>query len=293
MFKVFKKEIDVGGKKITLETGKVARQADGAIIATCGETVVLATAVGAKKVNPVVDYFPLSVNYQEKYYAAGKIPGGYFKREARPTESETLISRLIDRPIRPLFPDEFKNEVQVLPTVISYDKENEADVLSIIASSAALAISGMPFLGPVGASRVGFIDGKYVLNPSKKDLENSNLDLVVAGTKDAVLMVESEASGLTEQQMLDAVKFGHEGFVPVIKMIEDLAKECKKPDWVVEKKDLSSVKKKLEGEFTKDLKKAFSIKDKQVRSNLISEVTEKAKKLYEEDENFTELDVMH
>ena len=240
-----------------------------------------------------MDYFPLSVNYQEKYYAAGKIPGGYFKREARPTESETLISRLIDRPIRPLFPDEFKNEVQVLPTVISYDKENEADILSIIASSAALAISGMPFLGPVGASRVGFIDGKYVLNPSKKDLENSKLDLVVAGTKDAVLMVESEASGLTEQQMLDAVKFGHEGFVPVIKMIEDLAKECKKPDWVVEKKDLSSVKKKLEKEFTKDLKKAFSIKDKQERSNLISEVTEKAKKLYEEDENFTELDVMH
>ena len=292
MFKVFKKEIDFGGKKLTLETGKIARQADGAIIATCGETVVLATAVGAKKVNPDVDYFPLSVNYQEKYYAAGKIPGGYFKREARPTESETLISRLIDRPIRPLFPDEFKNEVQVLPTVISYDKENEADVLSIIASSAALAISGMPFLGPVGASRVGFIDGKYVLNPSKKDLENSKLDLVVAGTKDAVLMVESEANGLTEQQMLDAVKFGHEGFVPVIKIIEDLAKECKKPDWVVEKKDLSEIKKKLEKEFTKDLKKAFSIKDKQERSNLISDVTEKAKKLYEENENFSELDVM-
>jgi polyribonucleotide nucleotidyltransferase len=293
MFKVFKKEVDFGGKKITIETGKVARQADGAIIATCGETVVLATVVGAKKINPDVDYFPLSVNYQEKYYAAGKIPGGYFKREARPTESETLISRLIDRPIRPLFPDEFKNEVQVLPTVISYDKENEADILSIIASSAALAISGMPFQGPVGASRVGFIDGKYVLNPSKIDLENSKLDLVVAGTKDAVLMVESEASGLTEQQMLDAVKFGHQGFVPVIKMIEDLAKDCKKPDWVVEKKDLSTIKKKLESEFTKDLKKAFSIKDKQERSNLISEVSEKAKKLYKEDENFTELDVMH
>ncbi len=293
MFKIFKKEVDFGGKKISLETGKVARQADGAIIATCGETVVLATAVGAKKVNPDVDYFPLSVNYQEKYYAGGKIPGGYFKREARPTESETLISRLIDRPIRPLFPDEFKNEVQVLPTVISYDKENEADILSIIASSAALAISGMPFMGPVGASRVGFIEGKYVLNPSKTELENSSLDLVVAGTKDAVLMVESEASGLTEQQMLDAVKFGHEGFVPVIKMIEDLAKECKKPDWVVEKKDLSEVKKKLESEFTKDLKKAFSIKIKQDRSNLISEVTEKAKKLYEEDDKFTELDVMH
>ncbi len=291
MFKVVKKEIEVAGKKISLETGKIARQADGAIIAQCGETVVLATAVGAKKVNPDMDYFPLSVNYQEKYYAAGKIPGGYFKREARPTDSETLISRLIDRPIRPLFPDEFKNEVQVLPTVISYDKENEADILSIIASSAALAISGMPFLGPVGASRVGFIKGEYVLNPTKAQLKDSKLDLVVAGTKDAVLMVESEASGLTEEEMLNAVKFGHEGFVPVIEMIEDLAKECKKPDWVVEKKDLSEVKNKLESEFTEELKKAFSIKDKQERSNLISEITDKAKKLYEEDENYTDLDV--
>ena len=202
MFKVYKKKIEVAGKKISLETGKIARQADGAIIAQCGETVVMATVVGAKKINPDVDYFPLSVNYQEKYYAAGKIPGGYFKREARPTESETLISRLIDRPIRPLFPEEFKNEVQLLPTVISYDKENEADILSIIASSAALAISGMPFMGPVGASRVGFIEGKYVLNPTKKELENSKLDLVVAGTKDAVLMVESEANGLTEDCLL-------------------------------------------------------------------------------------------
>ena len=291
MFKIIKKEIEVGGKKISLETGKIARQADGAIIAQCGETVVLATTVGAKKVNPDVDYFPLSVNYQEKYYAAGKIPGGYFKREARPTESETLISRLIDRPIRPLFPDEFKNEVQVLPTVISYDKENEADILSIIASSAALAISGMPFMGPVGASRVGFIDGNYVINPSKKDLENSKLDLVVAGTKDAVLMVESEANGLTEEEMLNAVKFGHESFVPIIQMIEDLAKECKKPKWVVEKKDLSEVKKKLEEEFTDDLKKAFATRDKQDRSNQISEITDKAKKLFEENENYTELDV--
>ena len=291
MFKVYKKEIEVAGKKISLETGKVARQADGAIIATCGETVVLATVVGAKKVNPDVDYFPLSVNYQEKYYAAGKIPGGYFKREARPTESETLISRLIDRPIRPLFPDEFKNEVQLLPTVISYDKENEADILSITASSAALAISGMPFMGPVGASRVGYIDGKYVLNPSKADLEKSKLDLVVAGTKDAVLMVESEASGLTEEEMLNAVKFGHEGFVPVIEMIEELAKECRKSEWTVEKKDLSEVKKKLEDTFTDDLKKAFATRDKQDRSNQISEITDKAKKLYEEDENYTDLDV--
>ncbi len=291
MFKVYKKEVEVAGKKISLETGKVARQADGAVIATCGETVVLATVVGAKKVNPDMDYFPLSVNYQEKYYAAGKIPGGYFKREARPTESETLISRLIDRPIRPLFPDEFKNEVQLLPTVISYDKENEADILSIIASSAALAISGMPFMGPIGASRVGYIDGKYALNPSKTELEKSKLDLVVAGTKDAVLMVESEASGLTEEEMLNAVKFGHEGFVPVIEMIEQLAKECRKPEWTVEKKDLSDVKKKLEETFTADLKKAFATRDKQDRSNQISEITDKAKKLYEENENYTDLDV--
>jgi len=291
MFKIIKKEIEIAGKKISIETGKIARQADGAIIAQCGETVVLATVVGAKKVNPDIDYFPLSVNYQEKYYAAGKIPGGYFKREARPTESETLISRLVDRPIRPLFPDEFKNEVQLLPTVISYDKENEADILSIIASSAALAISGMPFMGPVGASRVGLIDGKYVLNPSKKDLENSKLDLVVAGTKDAVLMVESEAKGLTEEEMLKAVKFGHEAFIPVIEMIEQLAKECKKPDWVVEKKNLSEVRKKLEEEFTTDLKRAFATRDKKDRSTQISEITDKAKKLYEENENFSDLDV--
>ena len=292
MFKIYKKEVEIAGKKISLETGKVARQADGAIIAKCGETMILSTVVGAKKVNPDVDYFPLSVNYQEKYYAAGKIPGGYFKREARPTESETLISRLIDRPIRPLFPNEFKNEVQLLPTVISYDKENEPDILSIIASSASLAISGMPFMGPIGASRVGFIDGKYVLNPSKKDLEKSKLDLVVAGTKDAVLMVESEANGLSEEEMLSAVKFGHEAFLPIIEIIEQLAKECKKPDWTVEKKDLSEVRKKLEEEFTADLIKAFATRDKQDRSNQISEITDKAKLLYEENENFSDLDVI-
>ena len=177
MFKVYKKEIEVAGKKISLETGKVARQADGAIIATCGETVVLATVVGAKKVNPDMDYFPLSVNYQEKYYAAGKIPGGYFKREARPTEAETLISRLIDRPIRPLFPSSFLNEVQLLPTVLSYDGENQPDILSIIASSAALAISGLPFQGPIGASRVGYKDGKYLLNPSVEELKDSKFYL--------------------------------------------------------------------------------------------------------------------
>ena len=292
MFKEYKEEIDFGGKKLTLETGKIARQADAAIIATWGETVVISTVVGAKKVNPEIDYFPLSVNYQEKYYAAGKIPGGYFKREARPTESETLISRLIDRPIRPLFPDDFRNEVQVLPTVLSYDNENEADILSIIASSAALSISGLPFKGPVGASRVGFIDGKYILNPTKKDLENSKLDLVVAGTKDAVLMVESEASGLTEKEMLDAVKFGHDGFVSVVKGIEKLSKKCSKDAWKIEKKDYSKIYKKIEKELTKDLEKAFSEKDKKKRSELISLARDKSIALFKDDETLLEHEIM-
>jgi len=291
MFKISRQEIEVEGKKIILETGKIARQADGAIIATCGETVVIATAVGAKKVNPEIDYFPLQVSYQEKYYAAGKIPGGYFKREARPTEAETLISRLIDRPIRPLFPEEFRNEVQVLPTVLSYDGVNEPDVLSIIACSAALAISGMPFQGPVGASRVGYIDDKYVLNPSKEEIEKSKLDLVVAGIKDAVLMVESEASGLSEKVMLDAVKFGHEKFVPVIEAIEKLVKDCGKEQWVVEKNDLSELEKKISDSFKKELTKAFSIKDKQERSNLIGEITTKCKEMFEGDETYSDLNI--
>ena len=292
MFKHFKEDIDFGGKKITLETGKIARQADGAIIATMGETVVIATVVGAKKVNPETDYFPLSVNYQEKYYAAGKIPGGYFKREARPTESETLTSRLIDRPIRPLFPDDFRNEVQVLPTVLSYDNENEADILSIIASSAALSISGLPFQGPVGASRVGFIDGKYILNPSKKELETSKLDLVVAGTKDAVLMVESEASGLSEKEMLKAVKFGHDGFKAVIEGIKKLSKKCAKEAWKIEKKDNSKIFNKIKKELTKDLEKAFSEKDKKKRSEMISLAGEKCKSLFEDNEELLEHEIM-
>jgi len=291
MFKQFKEEIDFGGKKLILETGKIARQADGAIIATCGETVVIATVVGAKKVNPDMDYFPLQVNYQEKYYAAGKIPGGYFKREARPTEAETLISRLIDRPIRPLFPENFRNEVQILPTVLSYDNENEADILSIIASSAALAISGLPFQGPIAASRVGYIKDEYVLNPSKEQLIESKLDLVVAGTKDAVLMVESETSGMTEKQMLDAVKFGHEKFVPVIKAIESLTKKCAKEAWVVEEKDYTDLKAKISKELTKDLEKAFSEKDKQKRSEMINLATEKCKSLFEGDETYSDLEV--
>jgi len=292
MFKIFKEELKLGEKKLILETGKVARQADGAIIATCGETVVISTVVGARKVNPEIDYFPLSVNYQEKYYAAGKIPGGYFKREARPTESETLISRLIDRPIRPLFPEGFRNEVQVLPTVLSYDNENEADILAIIASSAALSISGLPFQGPIAASRVGYINSKYVLNPSKEQLKESKLDLVVAGTKDAVLMVESEASGLNEKQMLDAVKFGHENFSPVIKAIENLKKKCGKDEWEIEEKDYSKLNKKISKELTKNLEKAFSEKDKKKRSELVNLATEKCKSLFEGDETYSELEIL-
>ena len=291
MFKQFKEEIEFGGKKLILETGKIARQADGAIIATLGETVVISTVVGNKKVNPDTDYFPLQVNYQEKYYAAGKIPGGYFKREARPTESETLISRLIDRPIRPLFPESFRNEVQILPTVLSYDNENEADILSIIASSAALSISGLPFQGPIAASRVGFINNEYVLNPTKEQLLESKLDLVVAGTKDAVLMVESETSGLTEKQMLDAVKFGHEKFISVIKAIESLAKKCGKNAWEIEEKDYTDLKNKISKELKKDLEKAFSEKDKKKRSELVNLAAEKCKSLFEGDETYSELEV--
>ena len=292
MFKIQKEEIDFGGKKLTLETGKVARQADGAIIAKLGETVVIATAVGAKKLNEGQDYFPLSVNYQEKYYAAGKIPGGYFKREARPTEAETLISRLIDRPIRPLFPSGFMNEVQLLPTVLSYDGENQPDILSIIASSAALSISGLPFQGPIAASRVGFKDGKYLLNPSQEELKTSELDLVVAGTKDAVLMVESETSGLSEKIMLDAVKFGHEKFIPIINAIENLAKKASKPKWEIEEIDNTDLKKKIAKEFEGDLRKAFKEVDKKKRSTAISEIDTKCKEMFKEDENVTENQAM-
>ena len=292
MFKIQKEELEVNSKKLTLETGKIARQADGAIIATLGETVVIATAVGAKKVAEGQDYFPLSVNYQEKYYAAGKIPGGYFKREARPTESETLISRLIDRPIRPLFPSGFMNEVQVLPTVLSYDADNQPDILSIIASSAALAISGLPFQGPIGASRVGYREGKFLLNPSLEELKTSELDLVVAGTKDAVLMVESETSGLPEKTMLEAVKFGHENFIPIINAIEKLAKKASKPKWEVEEINQSDVKKKIADKFEKDLRKAFKEIDKKKRSTAISEIEAQCKEMFVEDENVTENQAM-
>jgi polyribonucleotide nucleotidyltransferase len=292
MFKIVKKEIDWAGKKLSIETGKIARQADGAVILRCGDTVILSTAVASKKANPDTDFFPLTVNYQEKYYAAGKIPGGYFKREARPTESETLISRLIDRPIRPLFPDQFRNETQVLTTVISYDKECDPDVLAVIASSAALSISGLPFQGPVAASKVGMIDGQFVLNPSKENVKNSKLELVVAGTQEAVLMVESEASGLTEEQMLEAVKFGHASFIPVIDMINELSKEASKEKWQIEIKDYKDLKSKISSEVKDHLTKAFLEKDKKTRSSMIGEAKEKVEKLFEGDETYTKVEIM-
>jgi polyribonucleotide nucleotidyltransferase len=291
MFKIVRKEIVWGGKKLSIESGKIARQADGAVILTSGDTVILATVVGAKKAKPDIDFFPLTVNYQEKYYASGKIPGGYFKREARPTESETLISRLIDRPIRPLFPEGFRNEVQVLPTVLSYEKDNDPEILSLIAASAALAISGIPFMGPVAASKVGYINNSFVLNPTKEQLKDSQLELVVAGTKDAVLMVESEASGLTEKVMLDAVKFGHEQFGPVIKMINEFAAESKKETWVVETKNLKDVKNNLLKNVKNDLVAAFSEPDKKKRSGLINLAKEKSLALYTDSEEFSTMDV--
>ena len=292
MFNIVKKEIDWNGKKLSIETGKIARQADGAVILRSGDTVILATAVAAKKANPETDFFPLTVNYQEKYYAAGKIPGGYFKREARPTEAETLISRLIDRPIRPLFPNSFRNETQVLATVISYDKENDPEILSLIASSAALSISGLPFMGPVAASKVGFVDGQFILNPTKEVLQNSGLELVVAGTKDAVLMVESQANGLTEEQMLSAVKFGHDGFAPVIEMINDLKNTVKKEEIEVIEKDYSELKNKISELATKKLEEAFSEKDKKIRGSLINEAKEIIQNHFSDDETYTKVEIM-
>ena len=292
MFNIIKKEIDWNGKKLSIETGKIARQADGAVILKSGDTVILATVVAAKKANPETDFFPLTVNYQEKYYAAGKIPGGYFKREARPTEAETLISRLIDRPIRPLFPSSFRNETQVLATVISYDKENDPEILSLIASSAALSISGLPFMGPVAASKVGFVDGQFILNPTKEVLQNSGLELVVAGTKDAVLMVESQANGLTEEQMLSAVKFGHDGFAPVIEMINDLKNTVKKEEIEVIEKDYSELKNKISELATKKLEEAFSEKDKKIRGSLINEAKEIIQNHFADDETYTRVEIM-
>ena len=228
MFTIYKKEFKWGEKTVVLETGKIARQADGAVLVTIGQTTVLCTAVAAKSAKPGQDFFPLTVNYQEKAFAAGKIPGGFFKREGRPSENETLVSRLIDRPIRPLFPKEFKCETQVICTVLSHDMETNPDIVAMIGASAALTISGVPFFGPIGAARVGLIGGDFVLNPTITQMEESTLDLVMAGTSEGVLMVESEASELSEKTMLDAVNFGHEQIQTAISAIIELAETAAK-----------------------------------------------------------------
>ncbi|MEI7933344.1 MAG: polyribonucleotide nucleotidyltransferase, partial [Alphaproteobacteria bacterium] len=224
MFDIKRKSVDWGGRKLTCETGRVARQADGAVLVTYGETTVLATVVSEHAPKPGLDFFPLTVNYQEKTFAAGKIPGGYFKREGRPTEKETLVSRLIDRPIRPLFVKGYKHETQVVCTVLSHDQENDPDIVALVAASAALTLSGVPFMGPIGAARVGFIDGEYILNPTLEQVHaaENRMDLVVAGTNDAVMMVESEIRELSEEQVLGGVMFAHRGFQPVIDAIIEL-----------------------------------------------------------------------
>ena len=267
-------EIDWGGRPLTFETGRIARQADGAVLATYGETSVLATVVAAEEERVGIDFFPLTVNYQEKTFAAGKIPGGFFKREGRPTEKDTLTSRLIDRPIRPLFAKGFKHETQVVTTVLSHDMENDPDILALVAASAALAISGVPFLGPIGAARVGYIDGEYVLNPPIDDMPESILDLIVAGTTDAVLMVESEAQELDENVMLGAVMFGHRSFQPVIEAIVKLAEKSAKAPWEIKQIDNSELVAKVAGIANDGLRDAYSIVSKQERRDGISQVKE-------------------
>ena len=278
MFKVHRKEIMWGGRKLTLETGKVARQADGAVMATYGETVVLCTVVAQRSVRPGIDFFPLTVNYQEKTFAAGKIPGGFFKREGRPTEKETLVSRLIDRPIRPLFADGFRNETQVVCTVLSHDLENDPDVVAMVGTSAALTISGIPFLGPAAAARVGYKNGDYILNPTADQLDDTQLDLVVAGTADGVLMVESQARELSEEVMLGAVMFGHRSFQPVIQAIIELAELCAKEPWGLPESayDRKAVMARLKETVGEELATAYTETVKQTRYEKIGAVRAKA-----------------
>ena len=269
MFTVYRKEITWAGRTLVLETGKVARQADAAVMATYGGTTVLCTVVGAKKAKEGIDFFPLTVNYQEKTFAAGKIPGGYFKREGRPTEKETLVSRLIDRPIRPLFVEGFRNEVQVVATVLSHDLENDPDIVALVGVSAALTLSGLPFLGPVGGARVGYINGEYVLNPTLDQIESADnkLDLVVAGTAEGVLMVESEAQQLSEDVMLGAVTFGHSSFQPVIQAIIGLAEQAAKEPWSLPDAgyDAKALKEKIKAGYAADLRAAYGEPLKQAR----------------------------
>ena len=265
MFDIHSVELDWGGRPLKLETGKIARQADGAVMATYGETIVLATVVAAKQAREGVDFLPLTVDYQEKAYAAGRIPGGYFKREGRPTEKETLVSRLIDRPIRPLFADGWRNETQVIVTTLSHDMETDPDVLAMVAASAALTLSGAPFMGPIGAARVGFINNEYVLNPTLDEMNETQLDLVVAGTNNAVLMVESEAKELPEEVMLGAVMFGHRHFQPVIDAIIKLAEKAAKEPRELKTLDNSEIEKEMLGIAEQDLRAAYAIPVKQQR----------------------------
>src|SRR6266850_1551043 len=245
MFDIHRVELDWGGRKLVLETGKIARQADGAVVATYGESKLLATVVAAKQPKEGIDFLPLTCNYFEKFYAAGRIPGGYFKREGRPTERETLISRLIDRPVRPLFAKGWRCDTQVIITVLSHDLENDPDILALVAASAALTLSGVPFMGPIGAARVGFINDEYVLNPQLDEMVESQLDLVVAGTQDAVLMVESEAKELSEEVMLGAVMFGHRHFQPVIAAIIKLAEKAAKEPRELKTSETETLEKKI------------------------------------------------
>ena len=278
-FKVCRKEMEWGGRKLVLETGKVARQAEGAVLVTYGETEVLATVCAAKEVKADQDFFPLTVNYQEKYYATGKVPGGFMKREGKPSEREVLISRLIDRPIRPLFPDAFKNEVQVICTVLSHDQNTDSDIPAMIAASAALTISGIPFLGPIGAAKVGYIDGQFVLNPTLEQMPDTQLELSVAGTSEGVLMVESEANELSEETMLNAVMFGFESFQPVIKMINELKAEAGKPAWEAPAfpPEFDALYARIEKEFIGKYEEAFKETDKLKRGELVGKASEEVK----------------
>ena len=288
-----KKTVQYGDHLLSLETGKIARQAGGAVIASLGETSVLVTVVGKKDVNPGQDFFPLTVNYQERTYAAGKIPGGFFKREGRPSEKETLTSRLIDRPLRPLFPKGFVNEVQVIATVVALDPEIDPDIPSMIGASAALAISGMPFNGPLGAARVGYVDGSYVLNPGKALLDKSALDLVVAGTESAVLMVESEASELPEEVMLGSVMFGHQQMQTAINLVKELQAEVGKPawDWTAPEKDVTLYNQVKDTAYA-GIQESYAISDKLARLEQLGNVRSAAvEAIATEDSEYSEDDV--
>jgi len=288
MFNVYRKELVWGGRRLVLETGKLARQADGAVLATYGDTTVLCTAVAMKAAKPGQDFFPLTVNYQEKTFAAGKIPGGFFKREGRPSEKETLVSRLIDRPLRPLFVPGFVNETQVVCTVLSHDFENEPDVVSMIGASAALTISGIPFLGPIGGARVGYIDGQYVLNPTLAEMPRSDLDLVVAGTGQGVLMVESEAKELPEDVMLGAVTWGHREFQPVIHAIIELAETCAREPWSLPlaPTELGEIEIRLREAVDPLIEAAYQTQGKQERSNRLDAARAKVAELFADENQY-------